>query len=59
MICQLNLAAYEKKTVLEGLTRKFRVWLDENQYRLDTEGQQEDAIDVCFKFPSKIRNFIS
>uniref|UniRef100_A0AAF5PUK5 Intron-binding protein aquarius n=3 Tax=Wuchereria bancrofti TaxID=6293 RepID=A0AAF5PUK5_WUCBA len=49
-------AAYEKKTVLEGLTRKFRVWLDENQYRLDTEGQQEDAIDnIYYSFNLLIR----
>uniref|UniRef100_A0A0R3RQH9 Intron-binding protein aquarius n=1 Tax=Elaeophora elaphi TaxID=1147741 RepID=A0A0R3RQH9_9BILA len=48
-------AAYEKKTVLEGLTRKFRVWLDENQYRLDTEGQ-EDAIDnIYYSFNLLIR----
>ncbi|KAM3718101.1 RNA helicase aquarius [Dirofilaria immitis] len=49
-------AAYEKKTVLEGLTRKFRVWLDENQYRLDTEGQQEEAIDnIYYSFNLLIR----
>ncbi|VDO29345.1 unnamed protein product [Onchocerca flexuosa] len=49
-------AAYEKKTVLEGFTRKFRVWLDENQYRLDTEEQQEDAIDnIYYSFNLLIR----
>ncbi|VBB25993.1 unnamed protein product [Acanthocheilonema viteae] len=48
-------AAYEKKTVLVGLTRKFRVWLDENQYRLDTEGE-EDAIDnIYYSFNLLIR----
>ncbi|VDM99005.1 unnamed protein product, partial [Thelazia callipaeda] len=50
------LAAYEKKVVLEGLTRKFRVWLDENQYRLDTEEQQESAIDnIYYSFNLLIR----
>uniref|UniRef100_A0A915PS17 Intron-binding protein aquarius n=1 Tax=Setaria digitata TaxID=48799 RepID=A0A915PS17_9BILA len=49
-------AAYEKKTILEGLTRKFRVWLDENQYRLDTEGEQDDAIDnIYYSFNLLIR----
>lgn len=43
---KMILAAYEKKPGLSGDVRKFRVWLDENQYRLDTETQQEDAIDV-------------
>uniref|UniRef100_A0A158PPL3 Intron-binding protein aquarius (inferred by orthology to a human protein) n=1 Tax=Anisakis simplex TaxID=6269 RepID=A0A158PPL3_ANISI len=38
-------AAYEKKPLLEGDSRTYRVWLDQNQYRMDIEQYQEDAVD--------------
>lgn len=39
-------AAYEKKPLLEGDSRTYRVWLDQNQYRLDTEEYQDRAVEV-------------
>ncbi|VDN48433.1 unnamed protein product [Gongylonema pulchrum] len=49
-------AAYARKTELPGDMRKFRVWLDENQYRLDTESRQEDALDnIYYSFNLIIR----
>ena len=38
--------AYEKKTNLQGDVRKYRVWLDPNQYRMDMESRAEKGTEV-------------
>ena len=43
---QLISEAYEKKTNLQGDVRKYRVWLDPNQYRMDMESRAEKGTDV-------------
>uniref|UniRef100_A0A915BBL4 Intron-binding protein aquarius n=2 Tax=Parascaris univalens TaxID=6257 RepID=A0A915BBL4_PARUN len=49
-------AAYEKKPLLEGDSRTYRVWLDQNQYRLDTEEYQDRAVEeVYYSFNLIIR----
>ncbi|KHN88639.1 Intron-binding protein aquarius [Toxocara canis] len=49
-------AAYEKKPLLEGDSRTYRVWLDQNQYRLDTDEYGDRAVDeVYYSFNLIIR----
>ncbi|PAV90727.1 hypothetical protein WR25_12656 isoform A [Diploscapter pachys] len=48
--------AYEKKTNLQGDVRKYRVWLDPNQYRMDMESRAEKGTDdVYYTFNVVIR----
>uniref|UniRef100_A0A1I7XKQ0 DNA helicase n=1 Tax=Heterorhabditis bacteriophora TaxID=37862 RepID=A0A1I7XKQ0_HETBA len=48
--------AYEKKPQIQGDIRKYRVWLDPNQYRIDMENRVEKGTeDIYYTFNLVVR----